>query len=376
MKNSLGNDAVARIAQMLNSACQQSTVKFDKKQFEQLAITGLNSLELKQRVHHIIDAMTHTLPQDFSQTSAVLVHVPDFWIDGSEDDSYSVFAAWPIIDYVAVQGLEQPELALETLHALTKLFSAEFAIRPFIIKYPTLCFEFFATWANDDDEHVRRLVSEGTRPKLPWGIQLKALVKDPTPSLPLLKKLSTDTSLYVRRSVANHLNDIAKDHPELVIETCLAWQKAQPAHQDLAWVIRHATRTLVKNGHPKSFSLLGFTANPKVTVSQLTLSSSELTFGEEISMQFEINSSACKAQSFVVDYAVHFMKANGKQAAKVFKLKNCQLTGSAENQTLQLTKKHSFKKISTRKYYAGEHKIEILINGKSMASKSFMLCAS
>ncbi len=369
MKNSLGEKAVKRIAAML----VKSQPSFEQQAFESAALTKLDTLELKERVAHIIAAMHNFLPDNFPATAAILIKCKDNWIAGDEGDSYQVFAAWPIIDYIAVYGIEHPELSLETLKTLTSLFSAEFAVRPFILKYPELCLKTFELWTNDNDEHVRRLVSEGTRPRLPWGLQLKPFIVEPSPCLPLLNALKADSSLYVRRSVANHLNDIAKDHPALVLSTCKDWQKSNGQNTDVAWVIKHATRTLVKAGHPASFALLGFTNKPKISLQKLSLSTQKIAIGENISFNLALENKQDIAQSFVVDYAIHFVKANGQQSAKVFKLKNCHL---APNQGIALKKNHSFKIISTRKYYPGEHKIEMLINGVAAGEQSFLLTSA
>lgn len=370
MKNSLAEKAISRIARAL----EMSLTSFDKKRFMMLALDNIHTLELKARVEHLIAVLHQFLPDDFNQAAEILLtiktHWPDGEIAGDKDDSFSVFAAWPIIDYVAVYGLNHPEKSLTTLKALTVLFSAEFAIRPFIIKHPDYCHQQFSLWTQDNCEHVRRLVSEGTRPRLPWGIQLKQFIDDPSPNLPHLSQLKTDSSLYVRRSVANHLNDIAKDHPHIVIDTCKHWQQACPNNNELNWLIKHATRTLVKAGNAQVFPLLGYNENPQVAVNGLALSASRIKKEESICFNFSLINKANSKQKLVLDYAMHFMKANGKQQSKVFKLRSCTL---ATGETLELSKNHSFKKISTRKYYSGEHKVEILVNGQPFAVKSFIL---
>ncbi|WP_440874646.1 DNA alkylation repair protein [Thalassotalea sp. PLHSN55] len=366
MKNNLSKAAIARIA----SALVKALPSVNDVLFIEQALTNIEQLELKARVQHIIGVLHMHLPSDFEQAADVLIAMKQHWDYGEQDDSYSVFAAWPIIDYVSDYGLAHPEKALATLKQLTELFSAEFAIRPFIVKYPDYCLAQFTLWVDDECEHVRRLVSEGTRPRLPWGLRLTQFVDDPTPNLPLLAALNTDPSLYVRRSVANHLNDIAKDHPELVVTTCKSWQHAYPNNPALTWLIKHATRTLVKAGNSGALSLLGFTENPKISVTNLTLSASEICQGDTMSFDFELTADDKAQQSLVIDYAMYFVKANGKQSAKVFKIKNLTLNNFA---SVQIQKAHSFKAISTRKYYPGIHSIEILINGQPYAKQDFRL---
>jgi 3-methyladenine DNA glycosylase AlkC len=264
--------------------------------------------------------------------------------------------------------LDHPKTALSVLKQLTGLFSAEFAIRPFLIAHPEYCQKQLAKWTQDKDEHIRRLASEGSRPRLPWGMQLKPYIEDPSPNLPLLEALKNDSSLYVRRSVANHLNDIAKDHPDLVIAICKRWYP--DASPDLRWVIKHATRSLVKSGHPEVFPLLGYSDTIELTAPRLQLSSDLVQMGESLEFQLDLKSSGAGQQKMVVDFAIHFVKANGERKPKVFKLKSVSL---APGESSRLVKAHPIKAISTRKYYPGTQLLEILVNGKSMVSREFTL---
>jgi len=372
MKNGLSKSAVKRISKALSQVLNNDNVKYKKYKvfnidaFENACLHQLESLELKERVNHIINVLHQFLPNDFILKAEILTSITQVWDFGEVNDPLKNFAAWPIIDYFSVYGLTQPEVSLNALKKLTHLFSAEFAIRPFIIKYPELCHELFLEWIHDKSSHIRRLVSEGTRPKLPWGIQLKKFVADPTPNLVLLDHLKSDTSLYVRRSVANHLNDIAKNHPDIVINTCKKW--SQLKNKDVDWVIKHATRTLVKNGNVDVFPLLGFTEKPEILIEEFKTSESKIKLGNTIKFAFCIKSLKHEIQTLVIDYAVYFNKANNKQQAKVFKLKNIILQ---PHQSINLTKSFSFKAITTRKYYCGEHKIELLVNGKPLLNKSF-----
>lgn len=372
MKNGLAQPAISRISNALTKVIDN----FDAQTFEQSCLNGLNELELKARVNHIISILHDYLPENFPKAAEILISIADVWDFGNAEDSLKSFAAWPIIDYFSIYGLEHPEESLSGLKQLTHLHSAEFAIRAFIVKYPEYCRQQFTLWVKDESEDVRRLVSEGTRPKLPWGLQLKQFVVDPTPNLPLLTSLKSDVSLYVRRSVANHLNDIAKDHPDVVINTCKQWtnDKNKSNKKEIDWVIKHATRTLVKNGCAEVFPLLGYTENPDVCIDEIVLSNSIVKLGETISFETNIRSVSHKPQHFVIDYAIHFVKANGKQQGKVFKLKNVTLQ---PNERVKISKSFSFKAITTRKYYIGEHKIELLVNGKAIAAaKNFDLVSS
>lgn len=308
------------------------------------------------------------MPAEFDQAIECLLELPSVWDSGDPNDPLRGFAAWPIIDYVGYYGVGHPDIALPALRELTHLFSAEFAIRPFLLKHPKLCHQHFAQWVKDDNEHVRRLVSEGTRPRLPWGIQLKPYIKNPTDNLPWLDALKNDASLYVRRSVANHLNDISKDHPKVVIDLCKTWYPN--SDDNLKWLIKHGTRSLVKAGHPDVFELLGHSKEIKIENVELQLTTKNMTLGESLEFELNLTSSAKKEQSMVVDFALHFVKANGSTSAKVFKWKTLTLQ---PKQSISLQKKHGIKAITTRRYYSGEQMLEVLINGKSIVKDTFFL---
>lgn len=364
MKDGLGAAAIERIGDSL----VQTVPDFPKQPFIDDAVHGIGSLELKDRVRHIIGVLNHYLPSNFAETADILIRLKDHWIPGEPGDNLGGFAAWPIIDYVGVHGLGHPEKALEVLKELTPMFSAEFAIRPFIIEHVELTLQALETWTTDPDEHVRRLVSEGSRPRLPWGQQLPSFIADPSPVIKLLEKLKDDQSEYVRRSVANHLNDISKDHPDLVIAVCQRWK--QDATKERQWIIRHAARTLVKAGHPEVFGLLGYTENPQLDFQSLEVCPKAIHLGDTIEFSFKLQSANSKPQFIVIDYAVHHMKANGQTSPKVFKFRTLEI---APGETVNLSKQHSIKPITTRKYYPGDHAIEILINGKTFGEAGFTL---
>lgn len=366
MKEGLGTTAVARIARSIAAAFEP----FDTSAFTSDALEGLQTLELKARVVHIAAALRAHLPEDFDALLNVLVAAAPSWDRGEASDSVSGFAAWPMLHLIGEHGVTDDtfEASLEALRRLSHLFTSEFSVRPFLIADQQRALAVMATWLDDPDEHVRRLVSEGTRPRLPWGSRLQQLVTDPTPALPLLEGLKDDPSLYVRRSVANHLNDIAKDHADLVVLRCNSWLEGADAER--LWVIRHATRTLVKQGHPGVWALLGYTNDPQVAVSGLALGTSTLKLGGALDIRFELRSCSAQEQSMVVDFVVHHRKANGTLAPKVFKLKSIVLQPKS---TITLTKRHPIRPISTRKYHAGMHRVEIVVNGTVHASAEFKL---
>ncbi len=364
MKSGLSTDAIKRICTVLAEIIDD----FPVEKFQSDALNGLDNLELKQRVEHLITVLHQYLPEDFHKTTEILLQVKKHWDWGDENDSLSGFAAWPLIDYVAVYGLKQPEISLTTLKELTPLFSAEFAIRPFIEQHFKLTHTTLLQWTHDPDEHVRRLACEGIRPRLPWGKRLVSLCEEPSAILPILEQLKDDPSLYVRKSVANNLNDIAKDNPDTVIIVCQQWKKEASAERQ--WIIRHALRSLVKQGREEVFPLLGYSEQVNLTINLFELKTKIIQLGESLEVALLLSSSTEQTQKLIVDYKIHHVKANGSTTSKVFKWKNIILY---EGQELSLNKQHPFKLITTRKYYPGEHAIELLINGQSFAILPFEL---
>ena len=274
---------------------------------------------------------------------------------------------WPLGEFVARRGLAEPERALVALHALTQRSSAEFAIRPFIVAHPALAFTTLQRWAQDPSAHVRRLASEGSRPRLPWGLRLQALVLDPSPALPLLVALRDDPSEYVRRSVANHLNDIAKDHPAIVA----TWLREHlpGASRERRALLKHASRTLIKQGHTEVLAHWG-AATPFEGSARLVIAPRRVVVGDSVSMRLHLRSTSSDAQALLIDYAVHHVKASGSTSAKVFK--GWELTLAAgEQRTLQ--KSHSMRAVTTRRYHAGRHVIDVRINGNVAAEAAFSL---
>ena len=364
MKSGIGDEAVNRITAVLTDIIDD----FPAQSFTKSALQGLDSLELKQRVNHLIKVLIQYLPTNFEQSAEILFQVKQHWDWGSEDDVLSSFAAWPLIDYIAVAGIEQPTLALPLLKELTSLFSAEFAIRPFIEQHFELTYQTVLLWCDDHDEHVRRLASEGFRPRLPWASKLQSFCHDPSAILSLLERLKNDNSLYVRKSVANNLNDISKDNPAVVIQICRQW--SENATKPRQWIIRHALRSLIKQGREEVFPLLGYSEQLELDVADFSLESKAVSLGDSLKIKACLRSKSTQLQKFVIDYKIHHVKANGTSSAKVFKWKNSSLQAQQE---ITLIKFHSFKFITTRKYYTGQHHVELLINGKSYGLLAFEL---
>lgn len=281
---------------------------------------------------------------------------------------------WPMTHLVGERGLDDPETSLRALHALTQRFSAEFAIRHLLLRHPGPTLRALERWTRDESAHVRRLVSEGTRPRLPWGVRLRPFVEDPSPTLALLEALKDDPSEYVRRSVANHLGDIAKDHPELAVATARRWLDgvgpgAATRRQRL---VKHGLRWLVKRGDAGALEVLGF--GPPQVEATLTGSPARATVGEEVHLEVALRSTARRgqAQPLMIDYVVHHVMANGGTSPKVFKWATRDLGPRA---TITLKKAHPLRVVSTRTLRPGEHRVEVQVNGAIVAGWAFELVA-
>lgn len=339
---------------------------FERDSFVEAAAAGLEPLELKDRVRHVAATLRDHLDPDYPTALAHLLRALPPPLEGTDGVS-SAFVLWPYAHFVEAYGLEAFDASMRAMVEITQRFSAEFAVRPYLDREPERAFAFLAGLTDHPSPHVRRWVSEGTRPRLPWGLRLKKLVADPSPSLPLLEALRRDPEEYVRRSVANHLNDIAKDHPELVVRTCARWWN--DADTDGRRMIKHALRTLVKKGHPGALAVLGF-GPPKVRVERWSVSERVTLGGDPLELSLAVTSTAKRAQRLLVDFVIHHRKANGETSPKVFKWTERAL---APGETLTLEKRHAIRPITTRRYYPGAHHAEVLINGEALAKASFEL---
>ncbi len=249
---------------------------------------------------------------------------------------------------------------------MTKRFSSEFAVRPFLIHHEAVSLNIFRKWAVDNNRHVRRLASEGSRPRLPWGIRLHKFVDDPAPLMPLLEALKDDPEEYVRRSVANNLNDVAKDHPVTVVGVANSWVEGAPKPR--MKLLKHACRTLIKNGDAGALAVFGYHA-AKHADADIQITTPAVQYGEHL--EFSIAIKGLKpGGNLMVDYIVHFMKANGTSSPKVFKWMDKQAVTAS---SLHATRRHTIKPITTRKYYPGTHRLELLVNGVSLGTAEFEL---
>jgi 3-methyladenine DNA glycosylase AlkC len=326
---------------------------FDQDEFNRLIfMNDWANKELKQKMHHITQCMRVTLPEDFPEALKILKEVAP---------QFEGFNALIFPDYVESCGIDDWELSLPALAFFTRFCSSEFAIRPFLVKDSGRAMKYMYKWAEDENYHTRRLASEGCRPRLPWAMSLPAFKKDPTPILKILEMLKDDPVEYVRKSVANNLNDISKDHPDLVLDICERWY-GQGKNTD--WVVKRACRTLLKVGNTRALVLFGFGDPSHIEVEDLVFDRQSLTIGDELLFSFRIKPSNKEVHRIRLEYEVGYVKANNRISPKIFQIKEADY----ESGSHVITKKHSFKDLSTRKHYPGQHKFTIILNGVEKAT--------
>lgn len=366
-KNFLSPAVVHRIADHL----VRVQPGLNREAFLAPVLERLESLEMKARAGLIAEALHRALPTDPGARAALLeamLHPAcEGGGDGSDDSGLRGWAVWPMSMVIERHGLDDFDGSLALLRQMTMRFTGEFAVRPFLIADQPRALALMAGWIDDPNEHVRRLVSEGTRPRLPWGMRLPGLIADPAPALPLLEALRDDPSEYVRRSVANHLNDIAKDHPALVCDLAGRWITDAPAPRRA--LLRHACRSLIKAGEPAALAVFGQHA-PQIAPVVPVLSHRRLAMGEVLEFTASLRSTAAREQTVSVDYVLYFLKADGSLRPKVFKGATRTL---APGETWDFTRRHALRPVTTRRHYPGEHALALRINGQDTEAVRFDL---
>lgn len=322
-------------------------------------LNGNEGRELNARMRHASVTLYKHLPSDFRKAVNILRDVAPRMPKG--------YTALLYPDFVGQFGQDDPGFSLEALKHFTSYGSSEFAVRDFFRRDAQGTLKVMRAWAEDENEHVRRLASEGSRPRLPWSFRLDAVLKDPKLTTPILERLRADDSLYVRKSVANHLNDFSKDHPAYMIGLLRSWDRKHP---HTAWIAKHASRTLIKAGNVDALALFAFDSKVKVRVDDLRMSPQRLKLGDTLAFAFTVVSEAAREQQLVIDYAIHYRKAGGGTSRKVFKLKEVEL---GPRTALRIAKRQRMVDFSTRKHYAGEHVVEVMVNGKVKTNASFLL---
>jgi 3-methyladenine DNA glycosylase AlkC len=336
---------------------------FNKQRFISLVFsTDFAEKELKARMRHTTEVLHNFIPADFKGAVKVIEKLVDHLRKGGTGEDELAFMFLP--DYIELYGIDDFETAVGALETVTQFVSCEFAVRPFLLKYNDKMISRMKKWSKHENFKVRRLASEGSRPRLPWAMGIPALKKDPSPILPILENLKNDPSEWVRRSVANSLNDIAKDHPELVINLARKWKGIS---KETDAVIKHGSRTLLKKGHAGILSHYGL-KNKLVQVSDFHILTPQVKIGDELNFTFQILNGDRKAQTIRLEYGLYYRKANGQWTKKVFKISEKKYEAGEK---IRVERKQSFKKITTRVFYPGSHQLSVIVNGGEKISGVF-----
>ena len=319
-----------------------------------------DTLELKARMRRITINLGKYLPPDYKHALGILDKTIAEYPVGNVDSGLLYFP-----DFVEVYGQDEChwDLSMAALERDTQYSTAEFAVRPFIIRHEARMMAQMASWTDHDNEHVRRLASEGCRPAVPWGQALNSFKKDPTPVLRILDRLKADPSLYVRKSVANNLNDISKTHPDLIVGFAKDWY-GKNEHTD--WIIKHGCRTLLKKGNRDVLGIFGFADVDSVDIENFSLDAASICIGEDLLFSFQIE--ARRETKVRLEYGIDYVKANGMRSRKIFKISELSLK---EHQKKSYSKKHSFAEVSSRKHYPGIHSVTLIVNGVEKGTLNF-----
>lgn len=349
-----------------SNAVKEVIPSFSKKKF----ITSIfdetwDSKELKDRMRHTSFVLHQFLPEDFETAAGKIEKIITKLRQSSFPDGGIEFLFFP--DYIERYGINHFDISVKAIEFTTQYITCEYAVRPFIIMYGDRMMQQMHAWSLHENHHVRRLASEGSRPRLPWAVALPSLKKDPGPVLPLLNNLKTDPSEYVRRSVANSLNDIAKDNPDIVLSIAKQWKGIS---RETDAIIKHGCRTLLKQGNATVLKYFGLNAGEDIKLSAFTIINRSLHIGEALSFSFSLKNEGRKIQAIRLEYGIYYLRQNGLLSKKVFKISEKSLQPGEQ---VKILRKQSFRIITTRKFYPGKHKLSIIINGRELKAGHFEL---
>jgi 3-methyladenine DNA glycosylase AlkC len=349
-----------------SEVCKRHVTNFNQEHFINTVFDdNWENLEMKPRIKHIAASLHKQLSNNISDNLKLITAISeDIRINQNKQDTFEYLV---LSDYIEVFGIDELNPSLKAIEKVTVLATCEFAIRPFILNYPNETFEQLYIWSKHELASVRRLSSEGCRPRLPWGMGIPELKKDPSPIFQILETLKDDPSLYVRRSVANNINDISKEHPKRVLALLKEWNHFS---EERDWLVKHAARTLLKKGNPEALALFGYGDFKNFSVANFSITSNKVTVGDYLNFEFSIKNNSNAPQKVRLEYFIYFLLANGKQSKKIYKISERTLSS---NEKLEYNRKQSFKIISTRTYYTGIHKISLVINGVELNTVDFNL---
>ena len=337
---------------------------FDQRAFmKQVLAPPFAEMELKERTAHTAHTLHTFLPHDFKKAAPMVVAISNTLRQYGPGRFEHIF----LPEYLALYGSAHPEVAVKAMEEVTQLISCEFAIRPFIIAQPGALLKIMQRWTKHPSRHVRRLASEGSRPRLPWGMALVFLKKDPSPTLPILEALKNDSCEIVRRSVANHLNDISKDHPDVLLSLASQW-KGQSKEVDA--ILKHACRTLLKAGNIKALKVFGLAPDTSIELSAFKLLTPMVMQGQSLEFSFAIHNTSTKRKVVRLEYAMYYLRANGTHSKKVFKISE---RDYAPGEKAVIQRAQSFRPITTRVYYKGIQKVAVIVNGVESSGQEFVL---
>jgi len=352
-----------RFYDRLSDILQEVIPEFSKKSFVSKIFTPeFSQMELKERMRHTTRVLHEFLPEKFSDAFAILKNMMEKLRENKigEDSLAYIF----IPNYIEIYGIEDYENAVEAIEFTTQFITCEFGIRPFLIKYGDKMMAQMKVWSKHENHKVRRLASEGSRSKLPWAMAVPDLKKNPDLVMEILENLKNDPSDFVRRSVANNLNDIAKDHPEKVLEIAKKWKGIS---KETDAIVKHGARTLLKQGHPEILKIYGLDSK-NIDVENFEIATPKVRIGNSLEFYFTIKNNNDSVQTVRLEYGVYYKKSKGHLAKKVFKISE---KAYQPNETIKVNRKQSFKIITTRVFYAGNHQLSIIINGEEKCIKNF-----
>jgi 3-methyladenine DNA glycosylase AlkC len=340
----------------LAEAVRQIHKPFRQDVFLRQVLEPLPALSLNERMRHTSVTLKQHLPDNYQTTIGILRDVAPLTNRG--------YTALVFPDFVSQFGTHDVRTSLDALHYFTKFGSSEFAVRTFLKLDFDRTIRIMHEWSNDDDEHVRRLASEGSRPRLPWSFKLDMVINNPESTRGILENLKEDDSLYVRKSVANHLNDITKDSPQYVLKLIKGWDQK---HVHTQWIIKRGCRSLFKLGDKQSLRAFNFTQHIQIGIRQFSITP-KVKIGGLLTFGFDLASKSGTIQKLMVDYRIHYIKKSGQPSVKVFKLKEIELK---PGEVLPILKTQRFQDFTTRKHFAGKHKLEIVVNGEVVKKSAF-----